>query len=193
MRCVAHRRGPFRSRSSSMRRPAAIRSSRSDSCPRSPTKAWSRSIRPRATWSWDLDRIRAKGYTENVVELMVGKLGQLACGNASRAAATRLSRKCRQDRDAFDRSGNFGGPCPRGPLGGRPARPGRAARRFLQVHPRPGAGSRLFIHSRWPACRSSSADRAVDSGADASGEAGRVDLRNRQSAQPMSRLDHVSR
>ena len=28
-------------------------------------------------WSWDLDRIRAKGYTENVVELMVSKLSQL--------------------------------------------------------------------------------------------------------------------
>ena len=28
-------------------------------------------------WSWDLDRIRSKEYTENVAELMVGKLGQL--------------------------------------------------------------------------------------------------------------------
>jgi PAS domain S-box-containing protein len=28
-------------------------------------------------WSWDLDRIRAKGYTDNVVELMVGKLTRL--------------------------------------------------------------------------------------------------------------------
>jgi len=30
-----------------------------------------------ARWSWDLNRIHAKGYTDNVVDLMVGKLGRL--------------------------------------------------------------------------------------------------------------------
>jgi PAS domain S-box-containing protein len=30
-----------------------------------------------ACWSWSLDRIRAEGYTDNVVELMVGKLARL--------------------------------------------------------------------------------------------------------------------
>ena len=30
-----------------------------------------------ARWSWDLTRIRAKGYTDNVVDLMVGKLHRL--------------------------------------------------------------------------------------------------------------------
>jgi PAS domain S-box-containing protein len=30
-----------------------------------------------ARWSWDLDRIHTKGYTDNVVDLMVGKLNRL--------------------------------------------------------------------------------------------------------------------
>ena len=30
-----------------------------------------------ARWSWDLERIEAKGFTDNVVELMLGKLGRL--------------------------------------------------------------------------------------------------------------------
>src|SRR6201999_2544379 len=51
-----------------------------------------------ARWSWDLDRVDAVGYTDNVVDLMVGKLTrlpsdtrralqQLAClGNSADAA-----------------------------------------------------------------------------------------------------------
>jgi PAS domain S-box-containing protein len=33
-----------------------------------------------ARWSWDLNRIHAKGYTDNVVDLMVGKLTRLPVG-----------------------------------------------------------------------------------------------------------------
>lgn len=55
-------------------------------------------------WEWNLDRIRAKGYTDNVVELMVGKLSrlpavtrellqQLAClGNAADVSTLALVR-----------------------------------------------------------------------------------------------------
>src|SRR5262249_23559622 len=31
-------------------------------------------------WSWDVNRIHAKGYTDNVVDLMVGKLNRLPEG-----------------------------------------------------------------------------------------------------------------
>src|SRR5262249_54733821 len=53
-------------------------------------------------WSWDLDRIHAKGYTDNVVDLMIGKvrrlpartqnaLQQLAClGNTARVTTLSL-------------------------------------------------------------------------------------------------------
>jgi PAS domain S-box-containing protein len=34
-------------------------------------------------WSWDLDRIHAKGYTDNVADLMVGKLNRLPVGTQS--------------------------------------------------------------------------------------------------------------
>ena len=53
-------------------------------------------------WYWDLNRIHAKGYTDNVVDLMVGKLNrlpvetqkalqQLACmGNSAEFALLRI-------------------------------------------------------------------------------------------------------
>ena len=40
-------------------------------------------------WAWDLERIRAKGYTDNVVELMVGKLRRLPA--ATQLALQQLS------------------------------------------------------------------------------------------------------
>jgi predicted ATPase len=42
-----------------------------------------------STWIWDLARIRAKGYTNNVVDLMVGKLKRLS--NATQDALKRLA------------------------------------------------------------------------------------------------------
>jgi PAS domain S-box-containing protein len=42
-----------------------------------------------ARWSWDLDRIHAKGYTDNVVDLMVGKLARLPI--KTRAALQQLA------------------------------------------------------------------------------------------------------
>ena len=46
-----------------------------------------------ARWSWDLDRIHAKGYTDNVVDLMVGKLNRLPAADPEGIAAAGLPRK----------------------------------------------------------------------------------------------------
>ena len=55
-----------------------------------------------ARWSWDLDRIHAKGYTDNVVSLMVGRPASPAGGHAECFAASGLPRKQRRDHEAFD-------------------------------------------------------------------------------------------
>jgi len=63
-----------------------------------------------AAWNWNLTRIRAKGYTDSVVDLMVGKLKrlsdttqealeQLAClGNVAEIATLTLIYGCRRRR-----------------------------------------------------------------------------------------------
>ena len=54
-----------------------------------------------ARWSWDLDRIHAKGYTDNVVDLMVGKFEPPARRNPGRIAAACLPRQQRRDHARF--------------------------------------------------------------------------------------------
>ena len=73
----------------STRRPAAIRSSRSSSSRSWRRKACSGSSRDAAAWLWDVDRIRAKGYTANVVDLMVGKLSRFP--NATQESLKQLA------------------------------------------------------------------------------------------------------
>ena len=46
-----------------------------------------------ARWLWDLVRIHVKGYTDNVVDLMVGKLSRLPIRDPKVLAAARLSRR----------------------------------------------------------------------------------------------------
>jgi len=43
----------------------------------------------KARWTWDLERIQAKGFTDNLVELMLGKLGRLP--EATRTALRQLA------------------------------------------------------------------------------------------------------
>ena len=74
-RCAALRAGARAAlgRSWCTRRPAAIRSSRSSSSPRWPRRGCSTFDPVAPAWRWDMERIRAKGYTDNVVDLMVGE------------------------------------------------------------------------------------------------------------------------
>ena len=97
-----------------------------------------------ARWSWDLDRIHAKGYTDNVVDLMVGKLTrlpaetqnalqQLAClGNIAEITALSMVLGTSEEQVAC------------GSVAGRPSGAGRASGRRLPVRPRPRSGGRLF-------------------------------------------------
>jgi len=85
-----------------MRRPAEIRSSRPSSSSRWPTRSSSGSKPVTRAWQWDIDHIRAKSYTDNVVDFMAGKLTrfsaatqealkQLAClGNVPEVATLAL-------------------------------------------------------------------------------------------------------
>jgi predicted ATPase len=91
-----------------------------------------------ACWYCDLDRIHAKGYTDNVVDLMIGKLV----------------------RDAFDRSRDYRGAGASGSVAGRPPGVDRALTRGLPVCPRSRSGSRLFTDPHKLACRGASTDRA---------------------------------
>ena len=52
-------------------------------------------------WSWDLNRIHAKGYTDNVADLMAGKLTRLPKKTQSTLQDLCLPWKRRRNRDAF--------------------------------------------------------------------------------------------
>ena len=193
MRCTATRSARPRWRNWCTRRRPAIRSSRSSFFLRWPRKDCSRSITARRAGPGTSTRIHAKGYTDNVVDLMVGKLSrlpvdtqqalqQLAClGNSAEIA---LLAMVYEDSQEALHSDSAGGAAQRT----RPPCRGR-----LHVPPRPGAGSRLFADSGRCARRGPSAHRETAGGAHPTREAGGGDLRDRQSAQPRRRADHLTR
>ena len=97
-----------------------------------------------ARWSWDLDRIHAKGYTDNVVDLMVGKLTACRPKRRRRCSSWRASETSPRSR-TVGRLRDFGGAGPRGSVAGRPPGVGREPGGRLPVRPRSRAGSRLFV------------------------------------------------
>ena len=120
-------------------------------------------------WSWDLDRIHAKGYTDNVVDLMVGKLNRLpvetqktlkefAClGNSAEVATLSIVHGTSEEEVHSDLW--------------EALRLGFIVRLegFLQVWPRPCPGSGLFtdpgrITRRGPSAHRSSALFKYDAG-----------------------------
>jgi serine/threonine protein kinase len=143
-------------------------------------------------WRWELDRLHAKGYTDNVVDLMVGKLTrlpaetqvalqQLAClGNVAEIEILSIVLgKSNEDvrSDLWNAvhlelvehlDGSY-------------------------KHPRPCPGGSLFTHPGTVARRGAPPHRKAARGAYSCGKTRRGRLRNRQSAQLRCRLDNLTR
>ncbi len=146
----------------------------------------------KARWCWDLNRIHAKGYTDNVVDLMVGKLNRLSA--ETRNALQKLA--CLGNDAGFTML--------------RIAFQGSEEEMHGQLWEAVRAGlifrsedSYKFLHDRVQeaayslmpeesACRCPSPDGDAARSADPSREAGGNDLRNRQSAQPRLASHHLN-
>jgi predicted ATPase len=140
-------------------------------------------------WSWDLDRIHAKGYTDNVVDLMIGKLirlpaqtqtalQQLAClGNLAESAILSIVlEKTQEQVHSTLWESVRQGLVER--LDGSPTSSSMTVFRKRLIH--------WFRKHRAPKCTCAS-DAA--GGAHPSRKTGRGDLRHRQSSEPGRSFD----
>ena len=144
-------------------------------------------------WVWDLLRIRAKGFTDNVVELMVGKLNRLpaetqkalqqfACmGNSAEFEMLRMGYPGSVEEHA------------RPSLGSRAIGPHLPCGRFVPIPARPRAGSRVLADPEGAARRGSPAHRNAPRRAHARCKTRRGHIRDRQSTQPRLASHHLGR
>ena len=101
-----------------------------------------------AAWRWDLGQIRAKGFTDNVVDLMVGKLKRLP--DVTQEALQQLAclGNVAQSCHANPGAGAIGGGDSHGTLGGWSHRLDLSSKRFLHVPARSRAGGSLCADPR---------------------------------------------
>ena len=101
-----------------------------------------------ARWSWDLDRIHAKRYTDNVVDLMVAKLDRLPAETRKALAQLACLGNAREFATLCDQSARLAGRPSRQPLGSRSTGLVDARARRLRVPARPRPGGCLFADPR---------------------------------------------
>jgi hypothetical protein len=180
--CTASGIPPILWRNWCTRRPAAIRSSRSSSSRRWPRKGCSGATRMRQPGSGTWLGFARKGYTDNVVDLMVGKLKrlsgatqtalqQLAClGNVVEIAT--LSLVFGESEEEIHRRS-----------GGRPRRADPPPGGLLRVPPRPHSGGGLCAHPRRRARGGTPSDWPCAAGDHDGGPARRASVRCGEPAQ----------
>ena len=104
-------------------------------------------------WQWDIDRIRARSYTDNVVDLMAGKLKRLSATTQEALKQLACLGNVVRDRHPGPGSRDNGGGDARGPLGSRPRRARLSRGQRLQIPARPDPAGGLFTDSRRAPCR----------------------------------------
>jgi predicted ATPase len=132
--------------------------------------------REAAAWDWDIERIKSKGFTENVADLMARKLDRLPDGTQKAIRPERAGRRsaCRA-------------------RGGRSCRSHLPLGQCLHIHARSCAGS--GIRDDTPGRASAGASRHWPDTivADHTGRDRSEDLRNRKSVRSRRRLDPFAR